>query len=104
MLPRYHNGWGGSWDEAAPIRAVQGSNPAEVARRFYYDTLVFDARPLRYLIEEIGASQLVIGTDYPYVTQEQPAGKTLRTLNLPQQTLDDITWHNCFRFLGIDAP
>jgi aminocarboxymuconate-semialdehyde decarboxylase len=82
MLPRYHNGWGGSWDEAPPIRATQGSNPAEVARRFYYDTLVFDARPLRYLIEAIGASQLVIGTDYPYVTQEQPAGRTLRTLNL----------------------
>lgn len=104
MLPRYHNGWGGSWDEAPPIRATQGSDPAAVARRFYYDTLVFDARPLRYLIEEVGASQLVIGTDYPYVTQERPAGKTLSTLNLPQSTMDDITWNNCFRFLGTQAP
>jgi aminocarboxymuconate-semialdehyde decarboxylase len=104
MLPRYHNGWAGSWGEAPPARPTHGSDPAAVARRFYYDTLVFDARPLRYLVEEIGASQLVIGTDYPYVTQEQPAGKTLRTLNLPPATLDDIMWHNCFRFLGVEAP
>jgi len=104
MLPRYHNGWGGTWDEAPPTRATSGSDPAAVGRRFYYDTLVFDARPLRYLIEEIGASQLVIGTDYPYVTQEKPAGKTLSTLNLPAATMEDITWHNCFRFLGTQAP
>jgi aminocarboxymuconate-semialdehyde decarboxylase len=104
MLPRLHNGWGGSWDEAAPIRPTTGNDPAAVARRFYYDTLVFDARPLRYLIEEIGASQLVIGTDYPYVTQERPAGKTLSTLNLPPATMEDITWNNCFRFLGKTAP
>jgi aminocarboxymuconate-semialdehyde decarboxylase len=104
MLPRLHNGWGGSWDEAPPIRPTTGSDPAALARRFYYDSLVFDARPLRYLIEEVGASQLVIGTDYPYVTQERPAGKTLSTLGLPQATMDDITWNNCFRFLGTQAP
>jgi aminocarboxymuconate-semialdehyde decarboxylase len=104
MLPRYHNGWGGSWDEAPAIRPVQAPPPTDAARRFYYDTLVFDARPLRYLIEEIGASQLVIGTDYPYVTQEKPAATTLRKLDLPQQTLDDITWNNGFRWLGTKAP
>jgi hypothetical protein len=25
-------------------------------------------------------------------------------LNLPSATHEDITWHNCFRFLGVAAP
>ena len=25
-------------------------------------------------------------------------------MGLPEAVLDDITWHNCFRFLGIDPP
>jgi aminocarboxymuconate-semialdehyde decarboxylase len=104
VLPRYHNGWGGSWNEAPPIRPVQGNAPTDAARRFFYDTLVFDARPLRYLIEMVGPSQLCIGSDYPYVTQEKPAGATLRSLGLPQETVDAIQWHNCFRFLGTAAP
>jgi len=28
----------------------------------------------------------------------------LRSLDLPADTLEDITWHNTFRFLGIEAP
>jgi aminocarboxymuconate-semialdehyde decarboxylase len=36
--------------------------------------------------------------------REQPAGRTLRGMGLPADVLEDITWHNCFRFLGIDPP
>jgi hypothetical protein len=28
----------------------------------------------------------------------------LRSLDLPADVLEDITWHNTFRFLGIEAP
>jgi len=79
-------------------------SPAEYARRFYYDTLLFDRRALRYLIDMIGARQILVGTDYPYMAPEQPVDKTLRTLGLPPDVHEDITWNNCFRFLGIKAP
>ena len=32
----------------------------------YYDTMVFTAEGLRHLAAEVGASQLVVGTDAPY--------------------------------------
>src|ERR1700728_2685324 len=33
--------------------------------------------------------------------REDPAGRTLRSLELPPAALDDITWNNAFRWLGI---
>jgi NAD(P)-dependent dehydrogenase (short-subunit alcohol dehydrogenase family) len=39
-----------------------------------------------------------------YGARVAPAGRTLRAMGLPDDVLEDITWHNCFRFLGIDAP
>jgi len=87
----------------AGFRALPRS-PAEYARRFYYDTLLFDQRALRYLIDMVGAGQILVGTDYPYMPTELPVDKTLRTLNLPPDVHADITWNNCFRFLGVKPP
>jgi aminocarboxymuconate-semialdehyde decarboxylase len=33
--------------------------------------------------------------------REEPAGRTLRSLGLPAAAVDDITWNNAFRWLGI---
>jgi aminocarboxymuconate-semialdehyde decarboxylase len=112
MLTRAQYFWGGAWDEqlppdgkpAGPTHAALPRSPSEYARRFYYETLIFDRRALRYLVDMIGPDRLLIGTDFPAMARERPAGKTLRALDLPAPTVDDITWHNCFRFLGIDPP
>jgi aminocarboxymuconate-semialdehyde decarboxylase len=108
MLPRFMHNWSGSWNEGPQIggmgAAMLERSPAEYARRFYYDTLLFDARAIRYLLEIIDPSRLLVGTDYPYMAREEPVGKTLASMGLSQQTLDDITWNNCFRFLGVEGP
>jgi aminocarboxymuconate-semialdehyde decarboxylase len=106
MLPRAQYFWAGSWNEepVVPERAIMhddGPSPAEYARRFYYDSLVFDRRALLYLIDLLGADRLLVGSDFPAMPREEPAGRTLRTLDLPQHELDDITWNNAFRWLGV---
>jgi aminocarboxymuconate-semialdehyde decarboxylase len=40
--------------------------PSEYLRQLYYDSLVFTPEGLRHLIAEVGASQIVLGTDYPF--------------------------------------
>jgi aminocarboxymuconate-semialdehyde decarboxylase len=40
--------------------------PTEYLRQLYYDSLVFTPEGLRHLIAEVGASQIVMGTDYPF--------------------------------------
>jgi aminocarboxymuconate-semialdehyde decarboxylase len=46
--------------------------PTEYLRQLYYDTLVFTSEALRHLAAEVGAEQLVLGTDHPIPWQ--PAG------------------------------
>jgi aminocarboxymuconate-semialdehyde decarboxylase len=111
LLPRYNHHWSGTWNEETPVPGRGAAapdalprSPAEYARRFYYDTLLFDRRALRYLIDMVGAGQILVGTDYPYMAPELPVDKTLRTLNLPPDVHADITWNNCFRFLGMTPP
>jgi aminocarboxymuconate-semialdehyde decarboxylase len=106
MLPRANWFWGRTWNEEPPAEpgAPGQPSPADYARRFFYDALVFDRRALRFLIDMIGPGQLLVGSDFPAMPREEPAGRTLRSMGLPGPVLDQITWDNCFRFLGIDPP
>ena len=40
--------------------------PSEYLRQMYYDTMVFSPEGVRHLVVEVGASQLMVGTDFPY--------------------------------------
>lgn len=105
MLPRFQHSWGGTWNEEAPADAAsKGTSPLEYARRFYYDTLVFDRRLVRYMIDILGHTQLMPGSDYPFMQRQDPMDQTLASMGLPSDVMDDITWNNFFRFLGIEAP
>jgi aminocarboxymuconate-semialdehyde decarboxylase len=98
MLPRATYFWGKTWNEE-PSDSGEGVSPAERTRRFYSD-----GRPLRFLIDLVGHRQVLVGSDFPAMPREDPCGRTLRSLELPADVLEDITWHNTFRFLGIDGP
>jgi aminocarboxymuconate-semialdehyde decarboxylase len=109
MLPRAQYFWSGSWNEdpKVPERAIMpddGPSPLEYARRFYYDSLVFDRRALRYLIDLLGHDRLLVGSDFPAMPREEKAGATLRSMQLDPAVLDDITWRNAFRYLGVTPP
>jgi aminocarboxymuconate-semialdehyde decarboxylase len=109
MLPRAQYFWGGTWNEeaAVPERAIahdDGPSPIEYARRFYYDSLVFDRRAVRYLIDLLGHDRLLVGSDFPAMPREEPAGRTLREMNLPADVLEAITAGNTYRWLGIPQP
>jgi aminocarboxymuconate-semialdehyde decarboxylase len=109
MVPRAQYFWGGSWNEEPPDpeRAVMpddSPSPLEYARRFYYDSMVFDRRALRFLIDLLGHDRLLVGSDFPAMPREEPAGRTLRSMSLPPAQLEDITWHNAFRYLGVAPP
>ena len=40
--------------------------PTEYLRQLYYDSIIFTPEGLRHLIAEVGASQIVLGTDFPF--------------------------------------
>lgn len=47
-------------------RADTATRPSEHLRRIWFDSLVYEPMALRHLIDRVGASQVVLGTDYPF--------------------------------------
>lgn len=42
------------------------STPDASFARFYYDSILHDPRPLRYLVDMAGADRVALGSDYPF--------------------------------------
>jgi aminocarboxymuconate-semialdehyde decarboxylase len=51
---------------ARPDAHVMKRPPSEYLRRIFFDSLVYSAAGLRHLVAQVGASQVVLGTDYPF--------------------------------------
>ena len=50
-----------------PEAAAQTKHkPSDHLKRIWFDSLVYDPMALRHLIDRVGVSQVVVGTDYPF--------------------------------------
>ena len=56
--------------------------PSEYLKQLYFDSLVFTAEALRHLVNEHGASQIMIGTDYAVPWVKRPVDHILNTPGL----------------------
>jgi aminocarboxymuconate-semialdehyde decarboxylase len=64
------------WDVWPDLRGRSQDRPSAYVRRFYYDTVVYTERNLRFLIDVVGADRVVFGTDWPApMTFEDPVGR-----------------------------
>ncbi len=46
--------------------------PSEYLRQIWFDSLVFSPEAIRHLAAQVGAGQIVLGSDYPYPWQMSP--------------------------------
>ena len=53
------------WD-ADPARVERGVSPYEAVTAMWYDTLTYEPAALRALIDLVGPSRVVIGSDAPF--------------------------------------
>jgi len=101
MLPRIENQWQG----AGPFRQALPKSPAEYARMAYYDDVLFDNRALRYLVDVMGTSQVVVGSDFPFGgtwRSRVHADDEFDALELTPAEREAIGSANALRFLGLD--
>lgn len=75
--------------------------PAEQARQMFFDTLVFDAATLRHLVQSFGASQLMIGTDYPFNFHDHQPLERIRAAGFEEAVVEQLVHANARRFLGL---
>jgi aminocarboxymuconate-semialdehyde decarboxylase len=64
-LPSYIGRSNHAW-HARPDSRTCLRPPGEYLQQIWFDHLVYEPESLRHLIKEVGSSQVVIGTDYPF--------------------------------------
>jgi aminocarboxymuconate-semialdehyde decarboxylase len=92
-----------AWNMFPKAKESLKESPATIARRFYYDELVFDAEAVKFLVKQFGASQILVGTDYPFALGETDPLGLLEKAALDIATVSAITSGNANRFLGLPA-
>jgi aminocarboxymuconate-semialdehyde decarboxylase len=90
-----------AWQHVPKARESLAESPAETARRFFYDHLVFDPAAVNFLVARFGASQIVLGTDYPFNMGDTDPVGTLEKAGLDAATVAAISSGNARRFLGL---
>jgi aminocarboxymuconate-semialdehyde decarboxylase len=82
---------------------VLKKKPTEYIRQIYFDSLVFTGEALRHLAAEVGASQIMIGTDHPIPWVDDPVGHIMSTPELSDQDRLAILGENAIDVLKLDV-
>lgn len=77
IVPLAHR-LGQAWRLSQGFGGTLTQSPAEIAARFFYDSLVYDAAYLDHLALTFAPGQVFAGTDYPYAIQQEELGGFLR--------------------------
>ncbi len=75
--------------------------PTEYLNQLYFDSLIFTPEMLRHLIAQVGASQVVVGTDHPIPWQEKSVDHVLGTPGLTNAQKIAILGGTAAKLLGI---
>src|SRR6266545_4991291 len=75
--------------------------PTEYLRQLYFDSLVFTPEALRHLVAETGASQIVMGTDYPFPWTKTSVDHILGTPGLTDAERVAMLGGTAAKLLGI---
>jgi aminocarboxymuconate-semialdehyde decarboxylase len=82
---------------------VLKKKPTEYIRQIYFDALVFTGEALRHLVAEVGADQIMMGTDHPIPWEDDPVGHVMATPGLTDEQRLAILGENARRVLGLMA-
>src|SRR5207244_5176484 len=77
--------------------------PTEYLNQLYFDALVFTPEALRHLVAQVGASQVMLGSDHPIPWEPHPVDHVFATTTLPDDEKIAILCGNAARLFGMNA-
>jgi aminocarboxymuconate-semialdehyde decarboxylase len=112
VLAAHGGGYLGSYaarDDHACFVSPQNCNPNTVLRKkpseylnqLYFDAMVFTPEGLRHLVAQVGASQIVLGTDHPIPWEQHPVDHVFATSSLTDKQKAAILGGNAARLFGL---
>jgi predicted TIM-barrel fold metal-dependent hydrolase len=77
--------------------------PSEYLKQIYFDSLVFTPEAIRHLVAQVGASQLVLGSDYPFPWQLQPVDHIFACTSLSDDEKADILGRTAAKLVNVQV-
>lgn len=90
-------------NEVRPELGICARVPTDYLSRFLYDTIVFDAASLRFLVERVGAERVVYGSDEPFDMSGGSIAAQLDQVGLTVAEREAISGGNIVRATGFQA-
>ena len=75
--------------------------PSKYLNRFFYDTILFDPKPLKLLYDLVGAERLMVGTDLPFEAADTAFMKNVAALNITEDEKEMILFQNARSLFNI---
>jgi aminocarboxymuconate-semialdehyde decarboxylase len=75
--------------------------PTEYLKQIWFDSLIFSPEAIRHLAAQVGASQIVVGSDYPYPWQMQPVDHIFACTSLSDDEKADILGRTAAKLFGM---
>jgi aminocarboxymuconate-semialdehyde decarboxylase len=97
LLGRLEN----AWHRRDVVRGRSTAPPSAYLERFAVDSAVYDERALRYLVDVMGPSSVLLGSDYPFPLGEERVGSTIRACRFPLHVEHRLLGDTAMAFLGI---
>jgi predicted TIM-barrel fold metal-dependent hydrolase len=80
---------------------VLKKQPTEYLRQLHFDALVFTSEAVRHLAAQVGASQLMLGSDHPYPWEEHPVDLIFACSSLTEKEKVAVLHDNAARLLKL---
>ena len=74
--------WEHGWRVRPEPKVNVKTEPKDIAKRFFYDTILHSAPVLEFLIGHVGADRVLLGSDYPYDMAMLDCANHVKGLNI----------------------
>jgi aminocarboxymuconate-semialdehyde decarboxylase len=89
------------WEKREELKTIE-QPPAAYLRRFWYDTIGYSDAVLEYLVKNVGADRVVMGSDYCFpIAYEQPVKNVMDNPRLEPRAKEAIVAGNARRLLRL---
>lgn len=101
-LPTYSGRGDHAWRDRTDSHTTQ-REPSSYLKQIWFDDLVYTSQGVRHLLDVVGVSQVVVGTDYPYdMGQYDVHGVVAGVPGLSDEDRQAILGGNALRLLNLD--
>jgi aminocarboxymuconate-semialdehyde decarboxylase len=78
--------------------------PRKYLSKMYFDSLVHEPSKLDFLINLVGADQVMLGSDYPFPLGEAEPGKLIESMNYDETVKEMLLSGAAINWLNLDFP